>query len=220
MSRDGRAHFLSAGHASPDHRPASQPLGGGSAAQGATWHDRVTAVVSIAGRGTWFRTPGRHGRRKVREYSDLPPFGDLRGTLPTRSFFGPVHRVEVAIHEEHFYVTVLVPSCFQEFAGLLSWVNIWCSFNQDNPSCTKGVLFADGPVDSSGWRLSGWVDIYLEEADSQAGHSWAPGPSIETAQFQSAALEPAPVPHAGAEAVGSVRPGDNTSTHNTSTFGW
>ncbi len=99
----------------------------------------------------------------------MPPFGDLRDTLPPRSFFGPVHRVEVAIHEEHLYVTVLVPSCFQEFAGLLSWVNIWCGFNQDNPSCTKGVLFADGPVDSSGWRLSGWVVLRTARPDT-VGH--------------------------------------------------
>ncbi len=40
------------------------------------------------------------------------------------------------------------------------------------------------------------------------------GPPIATTQFQSAALEPAPVPHAATAAVGPARPGDSTRTHS------
>ncbi len=76
------------------------------------------------------------------------------------------------MHAGNFYVAVLVPSCLQEFAGTLSWVNIWCSFNPGNPRSTEGVLFAGTPVDSSNWRLSGWVNHYLEETTNPDEHRW------------------------------------------------
>ena len=142
----------------------------GTAMSPQAWHNRAAAVASIADRGAWFRTPGHNSSLKLKEYSDLPPFGRYRGPLPAAAFLGPVHRAEVAVHEERFYVSVLVPSCLQEFEGRLSWVNIWCSFNPGNPHSAEGVLFAGPPVDSSNWRLSGWVNHYLQEPSSPDEH--------------------------------------------------
>ncbi len=39
------------------------------------WHDRAAAVAYIAGRGVWFRTPGRNSSLKLKEYSNRPPLG-------------------------------------------------------------------------------------------------------------------------------------------------
>ncbi len=149
-----------------DRRPAA------AAMTPQAWHDRAPAVASIVVRGAWFRTPGYNSRIKVKEYSNLAPFGHKRGTLPPASFFGPVHRSEVALHEGHFYVAVLVPSRLRGFEGRLSWINIWCSFNPGNPRSTEGVLFAGTPVDPSAWRIAGWIDQYLEEQEDPDEHHW------------------------------------------------
>ena len=79
-----------------------------------------------------------------------------------RRFFGPVPSSEVVSHEGRLYVAVLVPSGLVGLEGVLSWINIWCSFNPNNPYGTLGILFSGTPVDTSAWRIAGWVDQYLE----------------------------------------------------------
>ncbi len=124
---------------------------------------RAAVVASLAVRGAWFKTPGSYSRIKVKEYSKVAACGRPRGTLPPANKIGPVHRCEVVWRIGRLYVAVLVPSGLVGFEGMLSWIDIWCSFNRNNPYGTVGVLFSGTPVDTSAWRIAGWVDQYLEE---------------------------------------------------------